>query len=173
MMLKWLLICVVAAAVAKWSQNVQANDELNLQEKRLLQELENEIQQIERKRDLDDCDSLDCFLDDNCAGECCEMVCGESSSDEEGCMDACMDGGLSVKKRMALAARKQEIANNEVNSNNNQHEKKVFGIRIPPIPPVRIPPVRRWVPPVRVPPVRIPPVRIPSIPPVRRWFGKK
>jgi hypothetical protein len=79
----------------------------------------------------------------------------------------------------------------EIQSNNkNKQQKKLWSIppiRIPPvppvsrwvppvrIPPVRIPPitpVRRWVPPVRIPPVRIPP-----IPPVRRWVrrwtGKK
>jgi hypothetical protein len=62
----------------------------------------------------------------------------------------------------------------EIQSNNkNKQQKKIWSI-----PPIRfppVPPVRRWVPPVRIPPVRIPPVPPVRrwIPPVRGWGGKK
>ncbi|XP_045182361.1 uncharacterized protein LOC123541063 [Mercenaria mercenaria] len=177
MMLKWLLVCFVAIAVAKWSLNVQADeqaDELDEEEKRLLQGLEDAINQNKRQTG-DDCDSMECFLDDECATQCCEEYC-DGETDMTSCMEGCMDGG-PLSKRMALAARNQESKNEEVN-NNNKHDKKIFGIRIPPVPPVRrwvppvrVPPVRRWVPPVRVPPVRVPPVRR-WVPPTRRWFKK-
>ncbi|XP_053383198.1 uncharacterized protein LOC123540899 isoform X2 [Mercenaria mercenaria] len=44
-MFKWLVVCFIAIAVAKWNQNVQATDELNEEEKRLLETLEEKLDQ--------------------------------------------------------------------------------------------------------------------------------
>ncbi|XP_060593671.1 WW domain-binding protein 11-like [Ruditapes philippinarum] len=193
-MLKFLVVCLCAIAVAKWSQKVQAEsdvNDLNDEEKRLLQTLEDAIDTS--KRDTNDPCSEECGEDNECYEPCtCFYDCMADIDDEQRCEDDCSDD--NVQKRMALAARNQERANDEIQSNNkNKQQKKLWGIppiRIPPVPPVRrwvppvrippvrippIPPVRRWVPPVRIPPVRIPPVPPVRrwIPPVRGWGGKK
>ncbi|XP_060593674.1 uncharacterized protein LOC132748143 isoform X3 [Ruditapes philippinarum] len=166
-MLKFLVVCLCAIAVAKWSQNVQADsdvNDLNDEEKRLLQTLEEAIDT--NKRDTNDPCSEECGEDDGCYESCtCFYDCMADIDDEQTCEDGCSDN--DVKKRMALAARNQERANDEIQNNNkNKQQKKIWGIPsarrwVPPVPPVR-----RWVPPV----TPVPPVRR-WVPPVRRWGG--
>ncbi|XP_053383197.1 uncharacterized protein LOC123540899 isoform X1 [Mercenaria mercenaria] len=117
-MFKWLVVCFIAIAVAKWNQNVQATDELNEEEKRLLETLEEKLDQETQETDV--CETKECFMDYACASQCCSDQC-VAADDYEGCMDVCM----SDVPNTVSAAQNEGSPSEEV----NKYQKKLWGAR--------------------------------------------
>ncbi|XP_053383199.1 uncharacterized protein LOC123540903 [Mercenaria mercenaria] len=118
-MFKWLTVCFIAFAVAKWNQNVQATDELNEEERRLLEALEDKLDR--ESQEIDVCETEECFMDYACASQCCSDDCA-AADDYEGCMDDCMKDVPDT----VTAAPNQESPSGEVNG----QQKKAWGFRV-------------------------------------------
>ncbi|XP_060585746.1 uncharacterized protein LOC132741560 [Ruditapes philippinarum] len=94
-MFKLLAVCLFAFAIAKWNQNVQATDELDAEEKRLLEILEEGLEQT--KRDSDNCYSDTCDPD-------CQMQCCLNDCDNMDCLAECYG---DQDKRIAADKKEQ------------------------------------------------------------------